>query len=178
MSGTTRARDESASASTDDLARRLETVQFDRNPLTPIKAEALLELYDRQHKANDPQAVFTLGMIEGFIESQQPDFDLDTATERISQRIGDILLKRMFGPGLRTEGGSDETDTSSLQEKITALSQTDPEMARKAGEVAGLNWGSGIVDDPVKAQKIGLAEITNIISFMSGRVRSGNDMGS
>jgi hypothetical protein len=108
MSGTTTAQDESASVPTDDLARRLETVTFDRNPLTPIKAEALLELYDRQRKANDPQAVFTLGMIEGFIESQQPDFDLDTATEQISQRIGDILLKRMFGPGLRATGGSDD----------------------------------------------------------------------
>lgn len=70
------------------------------------------------------------------------------------------------------------TDQSSLQEDITELSVNDPKLAELAGYLAGLNWGSGIVDDPVKAQKIGLAEITNIISFMSGRVRSGNDMGS
>jgi hypothetical protein len=104
QNGTTRA--EAAS----DLARRFENITFDSNPMTPIKAEALLELYERQSKAGDPRAVFTLGMIEGFLEAQQPDFDSYTATEQMSERLGHMLLKRFFGSAFQTrptDGGSE-----------------------------------------------------------------------
>jgi len=106
MSGTLKTREDPPAVAADDLARRFAGVTFDDNPLTPIKAEALLELYDRQVKMGDRQAVFTLGMIEGFLESQQPDFDIDAATEKVSERIGNIILRRMFGMALKTDGGT------------------------------------------------------------------------
>jgi hypothetical protein len=71
-------------------------VQFDENPLTLIKAEALVELYDRQVQRNDPCAAFTRGMIEGFLEAQNPEFEIYTATEQLSKRLEAMLLERFL----------------------------------------------------------------------------------
>lgn len=109
MSGTT-TKEATPAMSAEDLAQRFQQVEFDSNPLTPIKAEALLELYERQVKAGDPRAVFTLGMIEGFLESQHPDFDIYTATENLSERLGQMILKRFFGSAFSSQGSAEETN--------------------------------------------------------------------
>jgi len=110
MSGTVSTKEALSAVQAEDLARRFETVEFDSNPLTPIKAEALLELYERQTKAGDPSAVFTLGMIEGFLESQHPDFDIYTATEQLSERLGQMLLRRFLGSAFNAEDAGGDSD--------------------------------------------------------------------
>ena len=49
-------------------------------------------------------------MIEGFLESQHPDFDIYTATEQLSERLGQMLLKRFFGSAFNAEDSGGDSD--------------------------------------------------------------------
>lgn len=92
----------------DALSKRVHALPDTGNPLTPIKAEALLELYRRQLEENDPLTVFTKGMLEGFLESQEPHFDSDTAVEELSIRMSEMAVKQMFGSAMRVNEDPDE----------------------------------------------------------------------
>lgn len=159
------------------LVVRFEKTRFDNNPLTRFKADALIEIFDRQLKCGTVDAIFTLGMIEGLFDAQLRDFDIDAATEQTSQEIGALILRRAGVMRLPPLPDTPEKNDmiAQIKERVTLLSDLDPKLSHTAGRIAGMHWVK-TTDDVFSAMQFALKEVDSNTVFINIKHAMSQDM--